>query len=59
MQKNKHWHTVNVMLMNVQSIIFLAGIGRNIAVPSSLTREYVDRPPPHLNNGLQTQFARH
>ena len=30
--------------MNVQSIILLAGVGRNIAVPSFLTREYADEP---------------
>ena len=44
MQNNKHWRTANVTLMNVQSIILLAGVGRNIAVPSSLTRAYADKP---------------
>ena len=44
MQNNKHWHTANVTLINVQSIILSAGVGRNIAVPSSLTRQYADKP---------------
>ena len=44
MQNNKHCHTAKVTLMNVQSIILLAGVGRNTAVPSFLTREYADKP---------------
>ena len=44
MQNNKHWRTASVTLMNVQSIILLAGVGHSIAVSSSLTREYADKP---------------
>ena len=43
MQNKKHWRTASVTLMNVQSIILLAGVGRNTAVPSSLTRECADK----------------